>query len=67
MRVHKEATKNPKTSGRSQDVASLQKDCEQLLKHLQELIQAARKYKQNMTDLEATRIMVRKNVFASHI
>eukprot|EP00977_Amphora_coffeiformis_P004092 scaffold823_cov219-Amphora_coffeaeformis.AAC.10 len=55
VRLNGAIQNNPKLSGRSQDVVPLTRDCERLIKHLQEFVAAARAYQRSMIDLESHR------------
>lgn len=61
IRLNQAAQKHSQTSGRSQDVVSLMKDCDLMCKNLHELIESARQYQQSLIDLEANRTTVGKH------
>ena len=58
IRLNQAAQQHPQTSGRSQDVVPLMKDCDLMCKNLHQLIESARKYRQSLIDLEANRATV---------
>jgi hypothetical protein len=60
-RIFQEAKQNPQVSGRSQDVVTLQRECERLLKHLHELIDIGKQYKTTMVQLESNRTLVSRS------
>ena len=58
VRLNEDAKRNARTSGRSQDVVPLQKDCEGMRQTLRQVIDCARKYQQSLKDVDHDRKMV---------